>query len=309
MKRRAVFCLFFGLLPLLLAAAAASPTAKMFNGQVASMETAGLSLLERVAAACRSWAAEKDGSVFFTAWAFPACELIRSCRGSAGDHKNGPVAVRVRGGQISVHEDGGEGLNISDGPGEKKEPVSWGVLLFLHQVKNGRCQVLDMDVLAPDRTYDLGSERLVWLGPTDEKQGLEFIRTLLAPGSGRDLHKESVFALYLFRGPDAVADLIGLARRDPDMEVRKDAIFWLGQKASAAAVAALGDVIASFETLEIKKAAVFALSQLPEQTGTPMLLRIARKNSQPRLRQEAIFWLGQSADPRALDFFEEILLK
>jgi hypothetical protein len=309
MKRRAGFCLLFWLLPLLLAAAAASPTEKMFHGQVTTLEASGLALPERSAAVCRSWAAEKAGSVFFTAWAFPACEPIRSCRESAGDHQNGPAAVRVRGGRISVHQDGGEGLNISDGPGEKKDPVSWGVLLFLHQVKNNSCQVVDLDVLAPDRTYDLGGERLVWLGSATEAQGLELLRALPAREAGRDLHKELVFALYLFHGPAAVSELVALARRDPDMDVRKDAIFWLGQKASEAALAALGDVIASPEALEIKKAAVFALSQLPEEKGTPMLLRIARQNPQPRLRKEAIFWLGQSGDPRALDFFEEILLK
>ena len=130
------------------------------------------------------------------------------------------------------------------------------------------------NVLAPDRIYDLGGERLAWLGAADETRGLEFIRSLLIAGDpGRELRKDLVFALYLFNGQAAVAELIGLARRDPDMEIRKDAIFWLGQKASAAAVDALGEVIASPEALEIKKAAVFALSQLPEEKGTPLLLR------------------------------------
>ncbi len=68
-------------------------------------------------------------------------------------------------------------------------------------------------------------------------------------------------------------------------------------------------MIASPESLEIKKQAVFALSQLPEETGTPLLLKIARRNPQPQVRKEAIFWLGQSGDPRALDLFDEILLK
>jgi hypothetical protein len=308
MKRRSLLILVAWLLPALLAAATAAPTEKMFNGQVTSLAAGGRSLAERAAAACSQWAAGKSGGTFFTAWAFPACEPIRSCRGRAAGDKSGPVAVRIRDGRISVHEDGGDGLNISSAAGEKNDTVSWGVLLFLNQVRDGRCQAVDVDVLAADRAYDLGGERLAWLGTTDEEHGLEFIRSLSA-AAGRTLREELVFVLYLFNGTAAVADLVALARRDPDTEIRKDAIFWLGQKASAAAVAALGEVIASPEALEIKKAAVFALSQLPEDTGTPMLLRIARQNPQPRLRKEAIFWLGQSGDPRALDFFEEILLK
>jgi hypothetical protein len=182
-------------------------------------------------------------------------------------------------------------------------------MLLLYQVSNGRGRVRDMQLLSPDRKYDLAGERLVWLGATNEAEGLDFIRSLLAPGSDPGLRRDLVFAVYMLRGQAAVSELIVLARRDPSPEIRKQAVFWLGQKASAAAVAALGEVIASPEALEVKKAAVFALSQLPEQTGTPMLLRVARQNPQPRLRKEAIFWLGQSGDPRALDFFEEILLK
>ena len=38
-------------------------------------------------------------------------------------------------------------------------------------------------------------------------------------------------------------------------------------------------------------------------------LVIAKQNSDPELRRKAIFWLGQSEDPRALSLFEELLTK
>jgi hypothetical protein len=81
MKRRSLLFLLIGMLPALLAAAAIRPAAGMFRGQIASLEADGRSLQERSAAACRRWQGEKPGSVFFTAWAFPACEPIHSCRG------------------------------------------------------------------------------------------------------------------------------------------------------------------------------------------------------------------------------------
>ena len=37
------------------------------------------------------------------------------------------------------------------------------------------------------------------------------------------------------------------------------------------------------------------------------MIRIARTNRDPNLRRTALFWLGQSKDPRALDLFEELL--
>jgi len=58
----------------------------------------------------------------------------------------------------------------------------------------------------------------------------------------------------------------------------------------------------------VKKKAVFALSQLPKDEGVPLLIQVARTNHNPAVRKQAMFWLGQSHDPRALAFFEQVLL-
>jgi HEAT repeat protein len=91
-------------------------------------------------------------------------------------------------------------------------------------------------------------------------------------------------------------------------ERRRTAVFWLGQAAGAAAGQAL-DSIAGDEQGDrgVRKQAVFALSQRSADEGVPALIRIARSNRDPELRKTALFWLGQSDDPRALDLFEEIL--
>ena len=58
---------------------------------------------------------------------------------------------------------------------------------------------------------------------------------------------------------------------------------------------------------DVKKKAVFALSQLPKDQGVPKLIQAARNNRNKDVRKDAMFWLGQSNDPRALAFFEEVL--
>jgi hypothetical protein len=103
--------------------------------------------------------------------------------------------------------------------------------------------------------------------------------------------------------------LVRLARNPglPD-DRRRTAVFWLGQAAGAAAAGALDSMVAHDDTSrELRKQAVFALSQRPADEGVPALIRIARSNPDPELRKTALFWLGQSGDPRALDLFEEIL--
>jgi len=59
----------------------------------------------------------------------------------------------------------------------------------------------------------------------------------------------------------------------------------------------------------VKKKAVFALSQLPKDESITQLIRVAGTNSNPTVRKEAFFWLGQSQDPRALAYLEQILRK
>jgi hypothetical protein len=54
---------------------------------------------------------------------------------------------------------------------------------------------------------------------------------------------------------------------------------------------------------------VFSLSQLPKDEGVPLLINVARTNKNPEVRKQAMFWLGQSRDPRAIEFFAEILKK
>ena len=55
--------------------------------------------------------------------------------------------------------------------------------------------------------------------------------------------------------------------------------------------------------------AIFALSQLDDDAGVPILIDIVREDPDPNLKKKAIFWLGQSGDPRAVALFEELLVK
>ncbi len=103
--------------------------------------------------------------------------------------------------------------------------------------------------------------------------------------------------------------LLDLARKTSvPMDTRRHAIFWLGQAAGAAAARGLDSIAADGRgDLELREQAVFALSQRPEEEGVPALIRIARSNPYAEVRKSALFWLGQSEDPRALALFEELL--
>ena len=133
----------------------------------------------------------------------------------------------------------------------------------------------------------------------------------LAQGSGAGMSEDEDLLL-----PVVLADsitvwpsLVKIARSSrASEELRGRAVFWLGQAASEAAGVTL-DSIASDDhgDREVRKQAIFALSQRSTDEAVPALMRIARTNDDPELRRTALFWLGQSEDPRAVTLFEEIL--
>jgi HEAT repeat protein len=111
-----------------------------------------------------------------------------------------------------------------------------------------------------------------------------------------ELRKKAVFLLSQKRGPEVAPTLLDVARSDPSVDVRSDAIQWLSQTRSEAAIPALDSVLFQSREQEIRKKAIFALSQMTrDDRARAALQRAAQDEKMPEeLREEAVFWLGQS---------------
>jgi HEAT repeat protein len=86
----------------------------------------------------------------------------------------------------------------------------------------------------------------------------------------------AVFAVSQIGIKESVDGLIGLAKSADDEEVRHQAIFWLGQKASNKATAALKNMAYESGELIIQEQAVFALSRLPGNEGVEASIKVAK---------------------------------
>lgn len=133
----------------------------------------------------------------------------------------------------------------------------------------------------------------------------------LARADNSPAAKKAIFPAMLADSVTLWPDLLKIAKdANVSRKVRSGAVFWLGQAAGDAATKGLTDLVDDGGAdREVRETAVFALSQRPKEEGVPALIRIARQNPDPELRRKAIFWLGQSQDPRALALFEELLTK
>ena len=161
---------------------------------------------------------------------------------------------------------------------------------------------------APGQPESRREKAAFWLGAARGRPGYEALRRMVANDSSDHFREKAVFALYVSKEPEAVDAIIDVAHHDPDSHVRGQALFWLAQKAGKRAEATITAAIENDPETDVKKKAVFALSQLPKDEGVPLLIQVARTNHNPAVRKQAMFWLGQSHDPRALAFFEQVLL-
>jgi hypothetical protein len=150
------------------------------------------------------------------------------------------------------------------------------------------------------------------LGTVGAREASAYLLTVAARATtGSRAAEKAIFPAMLADSvaPTVWRELLAIAR-DPAVsrKVRRSAVFWVGQAAGDAATRGLTDLVDDGGTdREVREQAVFALSQRPREEGVPALIRIARENRDPELRRKAIFWLGQSEDPRALALFEELL--
>ena len=103
-------------------------------------------------------------------------------------------------------------------------------------------------------------------------------------------------------------DLLGIVRDDriPD-RTRREALQWVGIEASRTLDAEAERSEPRDEDREVRERAVFAMSQLPRDQAVPRLLSVASAHRFVHVRQKALFWLGQTGDPRAIELFEEML--
>ncbi len=179
-------------------------------------------------------------------------------------------------------------------------------LFVLYRVEKN--EVNRIRIFSEDCPLDAGGRTVHWLTGVREDDSVAFLTTFTTAGPNR-LVDSALSALAMHRTRAALDRLLIAARDGASTHLRGQALFWLAQRAGEEAVGAISDAIANDPETDVKRRAVFALSQLPKSEGVPLLIQIARTNANPVVRKQAMFWLGQSRDPRALQFFQEILFK
>jgi HEAT repeat protein len=98
-----------------------------------------------------------------------------------------------------------------------------------------------------------------------------------------------------------------MAHDDASPHVRSQAQFWMASKGGKIVTDSLRDSADNDPDAANRKKAVFSISRLPDGEATTQLVQLAENSKYPQVRKQAVFWLGQSHDPKALDYLTRLV--
>lgn len=153
----------------------------------------------------------------------------------------------------------------------------------------------------------LREKAIFWLG---QRQGNneDYLTGLYKRLDSEDLKDKVIFAMSQQKDDASMKWLVDLASNSGEpTEMRKKALFWAGQEGGN--IELLTSMYDRMRETELKEHMIFVLSQRHERQATDKLMSIARNDPDREMRKKAMFWLGQSHDPRVSSFLSDIITR
>jgi HEAT repeat protein len=194
--------------------------------------------------------------------------------------------------------------------GNSDENIKEKALFSLSQQNEPRAQAILRDFAGRENeNSDLREKAIFWLGQRHGAENTEFLRGLYSRLTNEDLKEKILFSLSQQRGAGNEAWLMNIAvNPKEDIELRKKALFWAGQ--SGVAISEMSKLYDRMGDSEMREQVIFVLSQRQrDPAAMDKLFDIAKNEKDAELRKKAIFWLGQSRDPRVQSFLIDLINK
>ena len=154
---------------------------------------------------------------------------------------------------------------------------------------------------------ELREQAIFWLGQKRSEENANYLKGLYGRVKNDALKEKIIFSLSQQRSFGNGEWIMTIAL-DPkeSIEARKQALFWAGQ--SGASTDQFVSLYDKMTDPEIKEQLIFVFSQRGRDAkAVDKLMDIARNDKDKEMRSKAIFWLGQSRDPRVVKFLEELI--
>lgn len=173
-------------------------------------------------------------------------------------------------------------------------------LMILLRIHNN--QISQIRTLSPDCEISAGGVPFYWFTGVEASASVALLAAQVK--SGNRLADAAAGAIGAQGGPAAETALEAFLSTGTS-SIRHIALRALSRRGGPRALAAIRRTVESGDSL--RRQAISALRTLPDGEGIPALIEMAKSHRDTEVRKQAMTALGQSHDPRAISYFEEVL--
>ena len=234
----------------------------------------------------------------------PAFAFLLGIAKSDADPESRRVAVRQLG-QFPRDDAADELMKIyaSDSSIDVKRTA----LRALAETKSPKAQARLLEVARTEPNADLRKQAVRVLGERGEAAIDDLLR-LFDSEQALDVRRTALQSLAEIKSTRVEDKLFDVARSNEAVDLRRQAIRLLGERVSKRSFEFLSATAQSPDAnAEVQMQAVRAISERRAEESVPLLIKIAKTHPNPSVRKQAIRSLGETGDPRAVEFFKEVL--
>jgi HEAT repeat protein len=192
---------------------------------------------------------------------------------------------------------------------ESDVQVKRAVLQALAETKSTRGQTRLLEIARSDNNAELRRHAIHRLAERGEAVVEDMIK-LYESERASEVRRAVLQSLSEIKSTRVEDKLFEVARDDASVELRRQAIRLLGERAGKRSLDFLSATAQSPDgNTEVQMQAVRAISERKADESVPILIKIAKTHPNQLIRKQAIRSLGESGDPRAVEFFREVLTK
>jgi HEAT repeat protein len=192
---------------------------------------------------------------------------------------------------------------------DQETDVRRAVLHALAEIKTPRAQAKILEVARTGNHPDLRRHAIHMLAEVEGEAMIDELIKLYDAEQSNDVRRQILHAFGEMKSQRAEDKLFAVARDGAgNADVRRHAIHMIGERAGKRSLELLRETVesSSAET-QVQMQAVHAISERPVEEAVPLLIKIAKTHPNQQVRRIAVHQLGESGDPRALEFFREVL--
>jgi len=171
-----------------------------------------------------------------------------------------------------------------------------------------------MQIAKNDPSMELRQSAIHWVG---ERSGAEVVISLYDSQTNPEVKQSLLHSLAQKQSDAAIKKLGDVARTDPSTELRQTAIHLIAQRRGGEGVDTLIQLYDGEKNAEIKVSILHSLGvqaarpaapePSPQKRALHKLFDVAKKDPSVELRTQAVHAIGQSKDPEAVKFIEDLL--